>query len=120
VEIKIHGRPRLALPLTLAHIDALIALSASHPDGACRAAGKHTGFLYGWRSQALFWKSSRRETIGASPHKLSVCLKILEMAVYINDDSEHMPVIREMRKSFAGAIDMASRASEHWRTTYIG
>ncbi len=48
VNIEIEMRPYFWLSLFRRDVDVLVLLAEHHYDGACRAAGRQGGFLYGW------------------------------------------------------------------------
>lgn len=50
MKIEITMQPLFWLALTREELEPLFLLASHHYDGACKAAARQGGFLYGWRS----------------------------------------------------------------------
>ena len=69
------------LELTKKRIEHLIQQSEIHYDFTCQSAGRHGGFIYGWRNQLelMALRNTNSVEIVTTFREIDTCCKILEM-----------------------------------------
>lgn len=119
MNIDIGAKFIFSVPLTHDHITALLELSASHYDAKCQAAGTKDGFIGRWNHTLELNQEFKLtdSTVLAEFRELDTCVKILELSDTLVP-GEYLAAVREMRKSFRGALTLANSKHADWKVTY--
>jgi hypothetical protein len=125
MDIDIRVRFVYQLPLTVAHIDALMVLSSHHYDALCKEASQQKGFLVYWKLMLDCHAKMELDedyTVDATSHQIDIMLKILEsrsLCVISGLIDETADVLcRELIRDLSGASQLANNHYKQWQITY--
>lgn len=125
-EITVYGTPTFQMGLSSETIRGLCRLAQNHYDGTCQDAARPGGFLYNWRTHAL-WEDRNNispysnHVVTATFRELDLTMKVLEMleldlpantASEVNKDS-----LQEYRSTVSRAMAVANEQvwKGNWR-----
>lgn len=114
MDIEITTQPIFWLPLTPRQVAVLDKLSKAHYDATCKAASRpgEGGFIHGWHVMSEYVDSLCKATW----REMDLCLKIMENSDWLPQDEQE--IVSELRKSFWGAMNLATNQYKDWTADY--
>lgn len=125
MKIEVEVQPVFWLTLTREDVEPLILLSQHHYDGACKAASRPGGFLYGWLNITSAGVPTGHEPpkCSADRRQLDTVLKCCEMARLAHQSraltTEQYVGVQHFCETVMTALEAATQAVHEWPTVTI-